>query len=293
LCSRDFRRDYYDDVSAEEQEECEAREFANIILDVYDETESGADSLLVAAVAAEEGGEGKAPDGRNSKHSAQLTWNGVRIYKAIAVNAQKQCGTSKRISSTRLLRVQEAAKQLEKNRDPLTSAADTATVLQLGSDFAFAFDESGGGSIIYFGRVLQMKRKNGSQMNTPITLDSAKMEDVRVVCSWFKETKNGEFLHDSDSDHTAYSTWSVLAKVDFMFKKEHGYYLPAYPEAIERLQLALDLTEAQTEARGEVVDGQPAGRQSNSGDTTADSIDKREVLRAPGKRRATSAVLGK
>lgn len=58
--------------------------------------------------------------------------------------------------------------QLDVNRASSTKAADKAAVLQLGNDYAFAMEDGHGEVHLCHGRLLQMKRRNKSQMYTPI-----------------------------------------------------------------------------------------------------------------------------
>ena len=85
---------------------------------------------------------------------------------------------SKGMSSSRLQRGQEAAKQLEKNSDPTTEDAE----MVLGWDFAFTVQSLGDGACMYTGRLPQMKRNNGSPISTPALPDTAKRENACLVC---------------------------------------------------------------------------------------------------------------
>ena len=183
-----------------------------------------------------------------------------------------------------------------------TKAADKAAVLQLGNDYAFAMEDGHGEVHLCHGRLLQMKRRNKSQMYTPIFLNDAKLEGA-LVCSWFSETAFGELIYNSDMDYSAYSAWCCLGHVDLVFVENAGgdFYVFNDPEAVENLQLALELTKAddpgqqrQIEEPAEAAVRRQAVEQGRAaGALAAESLDVREVLRAPGKRFATSAVTRK
>jgi len=95
---------------------------------------------------------------------------------------------------------------------------------------------------VFYGRMLQMKRKNGSSMHTGILLDDAKAEHVSLVCSWFSESSLSELLYDSDIDYTPYCAWCCFGQVELVFVESPrgDYYVFSDPDAIENLQLALD-----------------------------------------------------
>ena len=139
--------------------------------------------------------------------------------------------------------------------------------------------------------------------STPRTINDAKLEGVTLVCSWFSETAFGELIYNSDMDYSAYSAWCCLGHVDLVFVENAGgdFYVFNDPEAVENLQLALELTKAddpgqqrQIEEPAEAAVRRQAVEQGRAaGALAAESLDVREVLRAPGKRFATSAVTRK
>jgi hypothetical protein len=150
----------------------------------------------------------------SAKHSALCTWDGSRCYKRTMVDACKQEGSGSAVSSARLKRVQEAAHQIVENRKISTSRTDVGgtslasgivSVLELGADLAFAFNVDGKVEL-WIGRLNQMRRKNESTMNTPILLDAAKEEGVRLVCTWFQYESTGRLKHNAVIDLKSYSS---------------------------------------------------------------------------------------
>jgi hypothetical protein len=289
-------------TDAAEIEEQQGVELVDRLLEVVNEGDG--DAGAAADIGDEPAGSGIS-DRRRSKHCAQCTFDGKRMYKKTVVSARKQDKKGRQISTMRLQRVQDAAKQIAVNRAPATCAADKATVLQLGSDYAFAMEDDDGCGFFYVGRLQQMKRKNRSSMNTPILLDDAKREGVSLVCSWFKEDRLGALLYDADSDLSVYSSWCCLGQVDLVFVPgvlpEKDVYVYNDPDAIENLYAAVELTHraepAQPIAGGspeEAAQRRQVSEQARSAAALdAESRDTRVVQRAPGKRQARIGVQGR
>jgi type III secretion system FlhB-like substrate exporter len=134
--------------------------------------------------------------------SAKFTWDGERRHKASMVDACKQSHIGKKMSSNRLDRVQEAARQLQANKaaavalDTDSAAAETLgaagsiqierQVIENGSDLAFAMEE-GGELTLWIGRVEIMLGRNKSPLRTVMFLEDAKVDCVRFVCTCFQQ----------------------------------------------------------------------------------------------------------
>ena len=68
---------------------------------------------------------------------------------------------------------------------------------------------------LWFGRLALLQRKDGSVLMSPLLLDDAKKEDVRLVCSaWFEDSSDGTLVLGNVRDPTRYSAWSCFGSVD-------------------------------------------------------------------------------
>lgn len=205
----------------------------------------------------------------SAKHSALCTWDGSRCYKRTMVDACKQEGSGSAVSSARLKRVQEAAHQIVENRKISTSRTDVGgtslasgivSVLELGADLAFAFNVDGKVEL-WIGRLNQMRRKNESTMNTPILLDAAKEEGVRLVCTWFQYESTGRLKHNAVIDLKSYSSWSCMGVVELrpaplaIKESAEQWYCLEDASAYESLSAALELTLQKPEAERSSVPG--------------------------------------
>lgn len=252
-------------------------------------------------------------DGRLARHSAMCLWGGKRLFKATVVNGAKQKRLSKKMATSRLQRVQEAAKQLQVNKEAETSQIQTGdsapvrTVLHCGGHYAFAM-EIGRSPELWFGRLALLQRKDGSVLMSPLLLDDAKKEDVRLVCSaWFEDSSDGTLVLGNVRDPTRYSAWSCFGSVDLALVPGSIDTFKFVDETHRRdLTAALELTvagstqrdcvaevpvvqaesAAAAQARREAAEFMRAEKARES-----QSRDVREVERAPGKRRATRPVL--
>jgi hypothetical protein len=113
----------------------------------------------------------------------------------------------------------------------------------------------------------------------------------------------GELIYNFDIDYSSYSAWSCLGQVDLAFVESPNgdFYVFSDPETIENLQLALELTQAdEPDQQGQMEEPDEAAARRQAAEQgraavalAAESRDVREVIRAPGKRHATSAVIKK
>jgi hypothetical protein len=218
------------------------------------------------------------------------------------------------MSTSRLKRVQEAAKQLQVNKEAattLTMPSDSApvrTVLHPGGDYAFAMEVDDGGSEpvseLWFGRLALLQRKDGGVIMSPLLLDDAKKDGVRLVCSaWFEDSPDGLLVLGNVRDPTRYSAWSCFGSVDLALMPDSTDTFKFVDETHrENLKTALGLTTASAQHRytaeapapveAESAEGAQARRQAAELIRTerkrdAESRDIREGERAPEKRRAT------
>ena len=216
------------------------------------------------------------------------------------------------MSSSRLHRVQEAAKQLQANK-AASLAADAASVaaealgaegsvqierqvIENGSDLAFAMDE-GGQLTLWIGRVEIMLGRNKSPVMTVMFLEDAKLDGISVVCTWFEQVGDGTLVLGSVRDLARYSATSCLSIVDLKLVDGNSTnkYKFADPACRANLLVALQalaepvvgIHETSAEAEQRRVAAEDARSRA---DLESSAPTRVHVSRAPGKRNATAAV---
>ena len=218
------------------------------------------------------------------------------------------------MSTWRLARVQQAAKQLKVNEEAAAAAgegggssdANTATVLRLGNDYAFAMDYGQGQMAVEYGRLSVMKSKGGEVVREGmLLLDDAKIDGTRLLCIWFaesgKQLKLGTLVHSA-----TYSACCCLGEVNLKLADvEAGTYVFSDPSQQKDMERALIATKA---PRGGASPAAPAPkvqetpseaaarRQAKEAKRKAESDENArravtEVVRCKGKRKAKQAVL--
>jgi hypothetical protein len=111
------------------------------------------------------------------------------------INDEQQPFLAKKMSTARLTRVQEAAKQVKANE---SGAAEAAAVLQLGHYYACAFEDDDDGPYVAFGRLEAMKepKTKGSVLvrESMLLLDDAKRENKQLLFTWFMDATSPSTL---------------------------------------------------------------------------------------------------
>lgn len=252
-------------------------------------------------------------DALRSKHSSTCWFEGQRKSKVNAFNYEQQPYLAKRISSARLTRVQKAMKQIKRNNGASAAKAggsgalpgDVKDVLQVGSDYAFAFEMEDGSCVVEFGRLEVMRSSGGDVLSEgAMLLDDAKRSGVKLVCQWFKE--HGGTLTLGDVVHPVqYSAWCVIGGASLVLV---DVATRSYRHADEHTRSLFDLACGATEplAAAAVATAQPRAAVETKAETAARrktqedarkieraaaaSVDVAVVVRAEGKRRATQVL---
>ena len=254
--------------------------------------------------------------------------NAERRSKANSINKEQQKFLAKKMSTERLKRVQEAAKQIEKRESFLANRAasssssssssstssspsslpdsdDIQVVLQTGSHYAFSFVDDDDNPKWEIGQLSVLKDKNGNSMiETALTLSDAREAGVHLVCSWFVEKPGGNFILGLVHP-TRYSSLCCMCDVDLAIvdaeKKEYRLADSARRvqlDALNQLAQGTASEEAGTSSGSSASSRSSSSKKKRSRTTTTTDQNEAagadpvltQVARADGKRKATQST---